>query len=45
MIGTILYVKLNDIYIVYSKNKCKKKLNKYNTVLMCTKFVGLVLSF
>jgi hypothetical protein len=45
LIGTIFYVKLNDIYIVCSENICKKRLNKYNTVRYVYKVsrIGIVI--
>ena len=43
-IGTIFYVKRNDIHIVFSKiyvNRCEISIRQF---VMCTKLVGLLLS-
>ena len=44
MIGTIFYVKRNDIYIVFSNIYVRRRERNIIQFIMCTKLVGLVLS-
>ena len=44
LIGTIFYVKRNDIYIVFSKIYVRIRKRNIIQFIMCTKLVGLVLS-
>ena len=44
MIGTIFYVKRNDIYIVFPKIYVRRRKRNIIQFVMCTKLVGLVLS-
>ena len=43
-IGTIFYVKPNDIYIVFLKIYVRRRKRNIIQFVMCTKLVGLVLS-
>ena len=44
LIGTIFYVKRNDIYIVFSNIYVRRRKRNIIQFVMCTKLVGLVLS-